>query len=223
MEITPEVKKLAKKIWDYHQIHQKLEKGDCILALGSHDPRTAKRAAQLYLDGWAPLIVFSGGLGRLTKGIWKETEAEKFAKIAIKMGVSRKDIILEKQSTNTGENIQFSYKLLKSKGINPKKIILVHKPYMERRTYATFLKQWPEKKTKFIVTSPQIPFTKYPTRQIPIDEVINIMVSDLQRLKIYPQKGFQIAQKIPDNVWQAYQKLVKLGYTKYLIKDGSNS
>ena len=48
---------------------------------------------------------------------------------------------------------------------------------------------------------------------------IKKLAGDLQRLKIYPQKGFQIAQKIPDDVWHAYQKLVKLGYNKYLIKE----
>ena len=42
----------------------------------------AERAAELYLDGWAPLLVFAGGLGRLTEGMWPETEADLFARIA---------------------------------------------------------------------------------------------------------------------------------------------
>jgi uncharacterized SAM-binding protein YcdF (DUF218 family) len=200
-------------------MNQNLEKADCILALGSHDVRVAERAAQLYLEGWAPLLVFSGGWGNLTKGIWKESEAEKFAKIVVKMGVPKEKILVENRSKNTGENIQFSYQLLKSKGVLPKNMILVQKPYMERRTYATFMKQWPDKRTKIIVTSPQIPFEQYPNEQISMEEVINIMVGDLQRIKIYPQKGFQIFQKIPKDVLRAYEKLVKLGYTKHLIKN----
>ena len=44
------------------------------------------------------------------------------------------------------------------------------------------------------------------------------MVGDLQRIKIYPKKGFQIFQEIPDDVWQAYKQLVNLGYDKHLIK-----
>lgn len=45
------------------------------------------------------------------------------------------------------------------------------------------------------------------------------MVGDLQRIKEYPIKGFQIQQEIPSNVWDAYEKLVSLGYTSHLIKD----
>ena len=36
--------------------------------LGSHDPRVGQYGAQLCLDLWAPRIMFSGGVGNLTKG-----------------------------------------------------------------------------------------------------------------------------------------------------------
>ena len=54
--------------------------------------------------------------------------------------------------------------------------------------------------------------------EISKDDVINIIVGDLQRMKEYPEKGFQIVQKIPESVWQAYEKLVDLGYNKHLMK-----
>jgi len=41
---------------------------------------------------------------------------------------------------------------------------------------------------------------------------------DLQRIRLYPQKGFQIAQHIPDDVWHAYESLVAAGYGKHLIE-----
>ena len=41
-----------------------------------------------------------------------KTEAEKFAEIAIKKGVPRENIYLEKESTNTGDNFRFSKKLI---------------------------------------------------------------------------------------------------------------
>lgn len=214
-----EVKKLAQTLWDYHRVNHKLQKSDCIIVLGSHDPRVAERGAELFLQGWADLIVFSGGLGNLTKGEWTETEADKFAKIAIKKGVPKDKILIENKSTNTGENIKFCFELLKSKGIQPKKMILVQKPYMERRTYATFMKQWPGEKVEIFVTSPKLSFEEYPNDEIPFDKVVTIMVGDLQRIKIYPEKGFQIEQEIPDNVWDAYEKLVKLGYTGHLVKE----
>jgi hypothetical protein len=52
-----------------------------------------------------------------------------------------------------------------------------------------------------------------------MEKVINIMVGDLQRIKIYPEKGFQIYQEIPAEVWKAYERLVALGFDKHLIKE----
>jgi len=207
---------LAKKLWDYHHMGHQPVPSDCILALGSHDTRVAEAAAQLYLEGLAPLLIFSGGLGNLTLGVWDEPEADKFAAIAIKMGVPEKDIIIENQSTNTGENIIFTQQALKERGLAPKTFIVVQKPYMERRSYATFKKRWPEK--EFVVASPQIPFEEYPTEEISMEDVIHIMAGDLQRIKLYPEKGFQIYQEIPEDVWEAWEELVRRGYTGNLIE-----
>lgn len=197
-------------------MYQPLLSAECIMVLGSHDLRVAERAAELYLEGLAPLIVMSGGLGRLTKDLWKQTEADLFASRAIELGVPEEKILIENRSTNTGENIRFTRELLESKNLHPRNFILVQKPYMERRTYATFMKQWPGK--EFLVTSPQISFEDYPTDEIPLDRVINIMVGDLQRIIEYPARGFQIPQEVPDAVLQAYQYLIEAGYTKQLIR-----
>ena len=215
--ISPTAISLAKKLWEYHHLDHTLEKSDCIFVLGSHDLRVADRGAELYLEGWAPVLIFSGGLGNVTKGIWTETEAEKFANIAMKRGVPRDAILIENKSTNTGENILFTQQLLKERNIEPQSFIVVQKPYMERRSYATFKKHLPDK--KLLVTSPQIAFEDYPTDEISLEMVINVMVGDLQRIKIYPAKGFQIPQNIPADVWEAYEQLVALGFNKHLAKE----
>jgi uncharacterized SAM-binding protein YcdF (DUF218 family) len=215
--LTPEILVLAKQLWDYHQVNHFIEKSDCILALGSHDLRVAERAAELYLQGFAPLVVMSGGLGNFTREMWTEKEADKFAKVAIQKGVPRDAILIENNSTNTGENILFTQKLLREKGLYPKSFIVVQKPYMERRSYATFKKHWPDK--TLLVTSPQISFEQYPNEEIPMEKVIHIMVGDLQRIKVYPEKGFQIYQDVPEAIWNAYNKLIDLGFDQHLIKD----
>ncbi|HXB95059.1 MAG TPA: YdcF family protein [Puia sp.] len=212
--ITENVLEAARKLWDYHHLHHMPAKTDCILVLGSHDLRVAERGADLYLEGWAPIIIFSGGYGNVTRGIWKDPEADRFARIALDRGVPAEAIFIENVSTNTGENILFTGRMLEEKGLHPRSFLLVQKPYMERRAYATFKKHWPD--TELIVTSPQIAFEDYPTEDIPMEKVINIMVGDLQRIRIYPEKGFQIAQDIPDEVWAAYEKLVALGFTRHL-------
>ena len=185
--------------------------------MGSHDLRVAERGAQLFLEHWAPLLIFSGGLGNLTRGIWDQPEADRFAEVAARMGVPREAVLIENRSTNTGENVQFTKDLLAKLQLDPQKFILVHKPYMERRAFATFRKVWPEKGA--LVTSPQISFEDYPNQDISRRDVIGIMVGDLQRILLYPAKGFQIPQEIPLDVWAAGQKLIHLGYTQNLIKE----
>lgn len=215
--INDEILSLAKKLWDYHLLNDRLEKVDCILTLGSHDLRVPERAAELYLKGYAPMMIMSGGLGNFTQGLWTEKEADKFASIAVEKGVPAEAILIENNSTNTGENILFTQRLLKEKGLDPHSFIVVQKPYMERRSLATFKKHWPSK--KLLVTSPQIPFDAYPNEEIPMQRVINIMVGDLQRIKMYPEKGFQIYQEIPAEVWAAFEKLVAYGFDTHLMKE----
>lgn len=205
-------------LWNYHKLNHKIEKSDCIIVLGSHDTRVAEKGAELLLNKYAPYILFSGGQGVLTQNVFNKPEADIFAGIAYNMGVPHDKVIIENKSTNTGENIVFSYKLLQDKKINISKLILVQKPYMERRTYATFKKQWPDnKEIDITVTSPDISYDHYANKDIPIENVINIMVGDLQRIKLYSENGFQIFQKIPDKVWKTYEDLVQKGFTKHLI------
>ena len=212
-----EVDFLAQKVWDYHHLNHRLEKSDAILVMGSHDLRVAERGARLFLEHWAPLLIFSGGLGNLTRGVWNQPEADRFAEIAVRMGVPREEILIENRSTNTGENIQFTKDLLAKLHLAPQKLILVHKPYMERRAFATFRKVWPEKQA--LVTSPQISFEDYPSQEISKREAIGIMVGDLQRIRLYSARGFQIPQEVPSEVWAAGQKLIQLGYSQNLIRE----
>jgi uncharacterized SAM-binding protein YcdF (DUF218 family) len=210
---------LAEKIWRYHRLDHLLEPSDAILVLGSHDTRVAERGAELFLSKIAPLLIFSGGLGSITKALWSQPEADRFAEIAIAMGVPGENIIVENRSTNTGENILFTRQLLADRGIDPEKFVLVQKPYMERRSFATFRKLWPEKYV--LVTSPQVSFDEYllsyRSGELSSDDLVGIMVGDLQRIKLYAERGFQIHQEIPREVWQAYEELVKAGYDRHLV------
>ena len=217
--MDPRIRRLVEKLWTYHQLNHQLAHADVILVLCSHDRAVAERGAQLLLEDWAPLLIFSGGLGSITKHLWNEPEANQFAEIAIRMGVPPEKILIENRSTNTGENVLFTKQLLAEKGIDPHTFIVVQKPYMERRSYATFKKLWPEKELR--VTSPRVSLddylAKYSNEALSKDDVVSIMVGDLQRLRVYPAKGFQIPQEIPDDVWRAYEELVEAGFDRHLI------
>jgi len=212
-DLHPDILLAACVLWDYLKLDQPLVKSDCLIAMGSHDLRVAEHAARLALDGWAPLLVCSGGLGRLTREEWDEPEARKFARVALRAGLDSERVIVEERSTNTGENILFSKALLEEKGIAVRSAILVHKPYMERRAYATAKKNWPE--VFFTTTSPLIPFESYATVQIPMRMVIEIMAGDFQRVGAYARKGFQIPQPVPPEAQAAFETLQHAGFTRF--------
>jgi uncharacterized SAM-binding protein YcdF (DUF218 family) len=218
--MTPDIRALVERVWRYHQLGHELVKADAIMVLCSHDSGVAERGAELFLEGWAPLLIFTGGLGTITRHLWTEPEADQFAAIAERMGVPRASIVVENRSTNTGENVLFTRQLLAARGLDPQSFILVQKTYMERRAYATFRKVWPEKRA--IVTSPRVSLDEYLERYsndaLSTKDVVSIMVGDLQRVKLYAETGFQIPQEIPEEVWDAYERLVAAGYNTRLVR-----
>ncbi|EKF9134171.1 TPA: YdcF family protein [Vibrio cholerae] len=197
-------------LWDYLQLHQQPDVADLILVLGSNDVRVAEHAAKLYHQGLAPYVLFSGGFGRFTQGVFNHSEAETFAAIAKDAGVPEHAILLETQSTNSGENLHFSHQLLVQQAWPARRILLVQKPYMERRAYATFMQQWPESVESVQVSSPAGSFFDYLTSELTSDFVLNAMLGDFERIRDYPALGFQITQPIPEPVMRAYQALLPL-------------
>lgn len=212
---------LAQIIWNYMRSEGPLERAGLILGLGSTDVRTAQWGAKLYHDGWAPKLLFTGkySSSRSVSPHGDLTEAEAFSKICTEQGVPLEDILIENEATNTGENIRFSYEVLKNLNLIPGKIILISKPYMLRRGYATFMKQWPgEVKPKIICSAINQTFDEYcDDPYYTFEYVTNVMLGDLQRIKEYPKLGFQIEQDIPNDVWAAYELLVARGYTEHAL------
>ena len=213
------VRELAQVLWDYHHMGDTVSPAEAILVLCSHDVRVAERGAELFLQQMAPLLIVSGGLGTITRQLMTTPEADLFAGIAERAGVPRDRIIVENQSTNTGENVLFTKRVLADRGLDIRSFILVQKPYMERRTFATFRKVWPQ--PAIVVTSPQVSMDEYlraySNESLTPADVVSIMVGDLQRIRVYAERGFQIPQHVPDDVWGAYQELVGRGYDSRLV------
>ena len=105
-------------LWDYLGMHQTPTKADCIVGFGNFNTDIARRAAELYHQGYAPKILFTGGLGRNTTRLFTEPEAVRFAKVAMECGVPEQDIILEDKSTNTTENIKNSVQVIEDNNLN---------------------------------------------------------------------------------------------------------
>lgn len=210
----------TKVLWDYMHMNQLPGKADCIVGFGCYDEDIPRRCAQLYHAGFAPYVAFSGGLGRNTSGLFTQSEAERFAAIAVAEGVPEERIILENKSTNSAENLLFTPKVLAEHGIEAKKIIAVHKPYMERRLWAAMQVYWPQ--VQAVYTSPQVTLEEHiaHAQAVGMTEkgVIETIVGDIQRMELYAEKGYQAPVEIPPEVREAYQKLADLGYTGQLAK-----
>ena len=207
-------------IWDYLGMHQIPEKADVIVGFGNFNTNIARRAAELYLQGLAPVVLFTGGLGRNTEGLLPEPEAVRFSRVAMECGVPEGDILREDRSTNTAENILFTRRLLEEKGIPHDRILGVHQPFMERRITAAMGVYWPEQ--AFYVTSPQTSITDYladaKKQGVTENAAVSVIVGDFQRMDLYAKKGYQLPQYIPEEAWAAFHQLVEMGFDKQLAK-----
>ena len=207
-------------IWDYLCLNEPLQKADCIVGFGNFNTDIARRAAELYHAGYAPKILFTGGLGRNTDGLLPEPEAVRFAKVAMECGVPEEDIILEPKSTNTKENILFTREKLKSLGLTEPAVLGVHQPFMERRIKAAMGVYWPE--LNFRITSPQVTIPQYleaaKGQGITENASVSVIVGDFQRMDLYAKLGYQLPQHIPEETWEAFRKLVEMGFDQQLAK-----
>lgn len=207
-------------LWNYMKLGQLITPGDCIVGFGCINDDVAVHCARLYREGYAPRVLFSGGLGRNTLGRWGQSEAEGFAAIAMELGVPAEDILLENRSANSAENILFTRDRLKECGLENGRLICVHKPFMERRLMAAMGVYWPEADAVF--TSPPMSIEDYLQSCVRqgLEEraALEILVGDVQRMELYAQKGYQLPQEIPPQVRAAFDRLVEAGYTGELVR-----
>ena len=207
-------------IWDYLGMHQSPEKADVIVGFGNFNTNIARRAAELYLQGLAPVVLVSGGLGRNTEGLLPEPEAVRFARVAAECGVPESALVLEPESAKTAQNILFTRRLLEQHRIPHNRILGVHQPFMERRITAAMGVYWPEQ--AFRVTSPQVTIPEYlaDARRQGITEnaAVSVIVGDFQRMDLYAKKGYQTYQYIPPEAWDAFHRLVAMGFDRQLAE-----
>lgn len=174
---------------------------DAIFALGHIDERVPGHIANLFHMGKAPKIILTGGTGvagRDPNGF--PSEAEFFASVLKKEGVPENVLILEKNSTNTLENVKFGMFAANESDFYPESLILVALPPLLRRARVTFAKQFPSV------------FTFGSAFPIKDDEWQNIcrirrIVEEIDRLKHYAEKEDIEPVRIPYQVDKAYWKV----------------
>lgn len=126
-------------------------------------------AANAFSRGLCSFILLSGGVGHSTQTMRQSaqnifglhscenlSEGEIMAKIFSEIyGITKDALIVEKNSSNCGENAAFSKKLLEDMNLHIKTMIVIHDPLMQTRTDATLRKHMP--RVQFINFAPFIP------------------------------------------------------------------
>lgn len=148
-----------------------IKKVDIIIVLGSDLPYIVEIACKAYHDNLGKYLMFCGGIGHSTQNLKQkvskilykdytelpETEAELYALLAKeKFFVSEQNIIIEKESTNTSENIMFAMEIIKNQDILCNSVILIQDPILQYRSYITSKLFIPETST-IISYAPLIP------------------------------------------------------------------
>ncbi|MET9233791.1 YdcF family protein [Streptomyces cellulosae] len=211
----------ARCVWDYHQMGHTPRPCSVAIGLGSHDLGVADTAVDLYKRGMAPLLVFTGATSPTTQERMPRGEAVHYRERALELGVPSEAILVEPHARNTGENIRFSRKLLEESGVKVSSVLLISKPYEERRAYATARKLWPG--VEVVSASTPMTFAEYVDSIGDARLVIDMLVGALQRLMIYPDQGFMIRQPVPGHVAEAYERLCQAGYTSRLTTAATSS
>jgi uncharacterized SAM-binding protein YcdF (DUF218 family) len=211
--VTPSAEDLrhARLLWDYLRLGIPARPAECILVLGGHDIGVASRAAELYRQGIAPLIVVSGGSRAVPDGSDFPTEADAIADVLLSQGVSKEAIALERLASNTSENFWLAAELLRDLGLAPATYLSITKPYAERRTIATARRRWRDKQVA--VTSELVNFDDYLTGRIPADRVLSYLAGEALRLEAYAATGLiNPGEPVPVEVLDAARSLQSAGF-----------
>ncbi|MEV0895700.1 YdcF family protein [Actinoplanes sp. NPDC049802] len=213
--IPAEHREDVERLWNYHNMGHEIRPVDVGIGLGSHDLGVAKIATELYFKKMYPWLVFTGANAPTTIETFPRGEAIHYRGYAVENGVPADAILVETQARNTSQNIEFTRAALIEQGIEAYSVILMTRPYQQRRAYATCRKIWPE--IEVTCTSLPLSLDEYVARIGNPKKVIDMLVGDTQRIEKYADFGFAIPQDFPDNVRESFLRLAKSGYTSRLV------
>ena len=209
----------ARLIWNYLRLGVPVRPAECLLVFGGHDIGVAKRAAELYGHGLAPLIVVSGGSRAVPDGSDSPTEADAIADVILSNGVPKEAISLERLAANTSENFWLSAELLRDLGLDPATFLAITKPYAERRTIATARRRWPHKHVS--VTSQEIGFDEYLAGDIPAERILSHLAGEALRLEAYAAAGLiDPGEPAPVSILNAARTMQSAGFSSRTIGTG---
>lgn len=148
--------RIINDITKYIFVADQPRKADVILLPGGSDPAIPEKAAELFVDGFAPFIIPSGGVSVKTGkfgGVKRKidiydgdypTDCSFYTDVLLKNMVSQSAIICEDKSGFTKENATLSRKVADERGLDVHAAIVVCKSFHARRCLMCYQFAFPE-------------------------------------------------------------------------------
>jgi hypothetical protein len=184
---------LLAPIWSYLSVRQAPVDADVVFAFGCASLSVPQRAANLMLDGLAPHVLVSGGVGRRAGELYGSSEAAVFSRHLEWLGVPPEAVVAEDRAANTGENVTLGMRALARRGIGVRRALLVAKPFVMRRCAATFRRWHPAVET--VCCPPAGGVLDFAERSRPAFAAR--LLAELDRLDSYPALGFVAPEPPP--------------------------
>jgi len=185
---------------------------DAVIGFGHFDMKIPRRCLELYREGRAPLIVLSGGMGAGTADLGGPEARAFLEEIDTRGGVPEGDLLLEDRSTNTGENVEATTRLLAEAGRpfgtegGVRSALIVANASRQRRVFLTCRRHHPG--VRWVNAPPETSFDE--ERRMYAEKGLDLVLhltGEIRRLETYPEKGFCLATELPTEVLAARDRL----------------
>lgn len=218
--------------------HAGVRQADLLILLGGiTTPVFAEEVARAYRAGFARKLMVVGGKGHSTQHLRDaiaaddryrdvptadRAEADMLGDILIQhLGLSRDELLIERESTNCGNNAEFALRLARANGLHPAQVVLVMDPIMQRRTGEAFRHHG---QTGVISFAPVIPLLRVVEGALAfadpahatyyrMESFLQLVMGEIPRLRddengYGPRgRGFIGHVEIPERVEQAFVRL----------------
>ena len=148
--------KIITDISDFIFVNDPPEKSDAIFLPGGSHPAQPEYAAELYKNGYAPILIPSGGVG-VKNDKWPgvhekadiyngtyNSDCDFFTDVLQKNGVPASAVLGENKSTHTRDNAFFTRKLTDEHGLTITTAIIVCKSFHARRCLMLYQLAFPD-------------------------------------------------------------------------------
>ena len=181
---------------------------DAIIGFGHFDHRIARRCSELWTAGLAPRIIFTGGVGAGSADL-TEPEADAFAAV-LRAGfplIPTSAVLIENQSTNTGENIRFLCQKAEAASCPLNQVVLVATPFRQRRVSLTWQAQGPVGSTAYAAPPPSTLAEDIALFATKNEDLVAQLPGEIDRLQSYATRGWIASEQLPQAIMAARRKL----------------